>query len=324
MRVTQRQVALGMQAMVIAGLIVLAAYQISAGSPSSAIVLNIAGILITVVLLLAYLRGWPYVTIAIIVMSTLLSGILPPQPVFSIATILSLFVPPLTALILGGPLWVVASAAGVFLIFVLRSDPQAIIGDPPFYIFALLLIGGMLLARLVTDTALADTLRNEQRAEQALARATEQSQHLAHVNQQIEQQLAKQQQLIDLVATLEAPVSPLAAGVLFAPVVGYLDAQRTQALTGRLLAAASAQRSRAVILDIAGISTIDTAVARGLLHAGQALRLLGCEVILSGISAEVALTLTHLNLDLGGMKTVRNPQEALARYLNAESRPAHQ
>ena len=105
--------------------------------------------------------------------------------------------------------------------------------------------------------------------------------------------------------------------------MGFLDAQRIQSLTSRLLTETSAQHGRTIILDIAGVNTIDMAVARGLLHAAQALRLLGCEVILSGISADIALMLTDLNLELGGMKTVRNPQEALARYLNSEPQAAH-
>jgi anti-anti-sigma regulatory factor len=84
----------------------------------------------------------------------------------------------------------------------------------------------------------------------------------------------------------------IVAGVLFAPIVGHLDSRRTHALTSRLLESVNAQRGKVVIVDIAGVNAIDTAVARGLLNAAQALRLLGCEVVLSGISAEVA-TLSH-------------------------------
>ena len=43
----------------------------------------------------------------------------------------------------------------------------------------------------------------------------------------------------------------------------------------------------------------------------QALRLLGCRVTLSGISSEVALTLTQQEIALSDIATVRSPQEAL-------------
>lgn len=79
-----------------------------------------------------------------------------------------------------------------------------------------------------------------------------------------------------------------------------------------LLQQASDRRMRMIILDIAGVVAMDTAVIGALVNIAQALRLLGCDVIISGL-AEVALTLTQLNVNLP-MRTVRSPQEALALY----------
>jgi rsbT co-antagonist protein RsbR len=109
--------------------------------------------------------------------------------------------------------------------------------------------------------------------------------------------------------------------VLFAPIVGHLDERRIAAITSHMLQAVGAQRTRLVILDIAGVSAIDATVARGLLDTAQALGLLGCDVTLSGISASVALTLIELDIGLAGITTVRSPQEALARYLADDGRP---
>ena len=140
------------------------------------------------------------------------------------------------------------------------------------------------------------------------------AQALAAANTQQEAQLDQQRQLLDLVATLETHASPLAEGVLFAPIVGHLDARRAEALTSRLLAEVSAQRARLIILDIAGVSAIDSTVARALLNTAQALRLLGCAVTLSGISADVALAFTRLGATFDDVATARSPQEALALY----------
>jgi rsbT co-antagonist protein RsbR len=313
MRITQRQVALGMQIMILIGLVGIAIYQIVAGSPIFAIAVNILGVVLTAALFIAYLRGWRHASMAIILLSILLSSFVPPLPLFSLDAVLSLLIPPVTALILGTPAWVLVSAAATAILFVARSSGD-VPTNPPFIIIALLLVGGMFLARIITDSALRDARNQTHRAEDALARAEQQAQALAAANAQQEEQIDQQRQLLDLVATLETHASPLADGVLFAPIVGQLDVRRAEALTSRLLASASEQRARLVILDIAGVSTIDTAVARGLLNTAQALRLLGCAVTLSGISAEVAMTLTSLDVGLENVATARSPREALAGY----------
>ena len=56
------------------------------------------------------------------------------------------------------------------------------------------------------------------------------------------------------------------------------------------------------------------AISRGPLNTAQALRLLGCAVTLSGISAEVAMTLVGLGIGLENVSTARSPREALASY----------
>jgi anti-anti-sigma factor len=114
---------------------------------------------------------------------------------------------------------------------------------------------------------------------------------------------------------------PLADGVLFVPIVGHIDTRRAQALTNRLLQDVSAQRAHLVVLDISGVTTMDTSVARALMNTTQAIRLLGCEVTLSGISAAVAITLIHLGINLDGIATARSPQEALMQHLSASKRP---
>jgi rsbT co-antagonist protein RsbR len=316
MRITQRQVAIGMQIMILIGLVIIAIYQVVSGSPAFAIAANILGVFLTAALFAAYLRGWRYAAPTIMLLSILLSSFVPPLPLFSLDAVLSLLIPPVTALILGTPAWVLVSAVATAVLFAARSGGDIPAG-PPCIIIACWLVGGMFLARIVTDTALHDARDQTHRAEAALARAEQQAQALAAANAQQEAQLDQQRQLLDLVATLETHASPLAEGVLFAPIVGHLDARRAEALTSRLLAEASAQRAQLVILDIAGVSTIDTAVARGLLNTAQALRLLGCAVTLSGISAEVAMTLVSLDVGLGNVATARSPREALAGYLKA-------
>jgi rsbT co-antagonist protein RsbR len=124
----------------------------------------------------------------------------------------------------------------------------------------------------------------------------------------------EQEQLLALVSALEIPIVTLADGVIFAPIVGSLDSRRAKELTTRLLQATSRQRARLVIIDIAGMTIIDTMVAKSLVDASRAVRLLGCDVTITGISATVASTLIQLGVRLEGVEVARSPQEALAQY----------
>jgi anti-anti-sigma regulatory factor len=101
--------------------------------------------------------------------------------------------------------------------------------------------------------------------------------------------------------------------VLLAPIVGVIDSRRAQALTERLLTDAQYQQADTVILDLAGVALVDTQVAQALMQTTQALRLLGCGVVITGISAEIATTLTRLDFDLRGIRMARSPQEVLER-----------
>jgi rsbT co-antagonist protein RsbR len=122
----------------------------------------------------------------------------------------------------------------------------------------------------------------------------------------------EQRRLLDLIATLEIPAVALADNVLLAPIVGHLDSRRAKMLTARLLEEVHQRRARLVILDITGVQGVDTMVAKALLDTAQALRLLGCQVTLSGVSASTAMTLVHQEVLLEGVRTVRSPQEALS------------
>ena len=139
---------------------------------------------------------------------------------------------------------------------------------------------------------------------------------VTHSEQQaavLAEQNEQQRRLLDLVATLETPITTLAEGVVFVPVVGSLDSGRSHALTTRLLNMVHTQRVRLAILDVAGVPTIDPAAANALRQIVQALRLLGCEVAISGISAAVAITITQAGIRLDDVVTTRSPQEALGQ-----------
>jgi anti-anti-sigma regulatory factor len=316
MSLTQRQVTLGLFSIMAVGVLLLFIQQIFTGSPLL-ILTSGAGALVFGALLVAYWRGWEYVRHIAVAFVALLIATTLPEPYLTQQVTLSIFLPSILALVLTEPVWVIGSAIVVYAGLLIRANGMGVYGDPATIVLFIMIIGGMILARLVTDTAQRKAEENARHAQQERARAEAQARELAEANELMNEQLDQQSKLLDLVNTLETPVVPLANGMLLAPIIGHVDTRRAQALTTRLLHEASAQRAKLVVLDIAGVSVMDTSVAKALVHTVHALRLLGCEVTLSGISASVAMSLIQLGVNLDEVRTVRSPQEALANYLSS-------
>jgi rsbT co-antagonist protein RsbR len=102
---------------------------------------------------------------------------------------------------------------------------------------------------------------------------------------------------------LSTPVIQLWDGILALPIIGTLDSARTQVVMEVLLQQIVATRSPIAILDITGVPTVDTLTAQHLLKTVAATRLMGAECIISGIRPQIAQTIVHLGVELGGVIT---------------------
>lgn len=114
---------------------------------------------------------------------------------------------------------------------------------------------------------------------------------------------------------LSTPVIPIGAGVIALPLIGSIDSNRAQLVLEALLGGVAEQQAHTAILDITGVQVVDTQVANALLRAAQAVKLLGAEVMITGIRPEVAQTLVGLGLDLGAITTLGTLQSGIARAL---------
>jgi anti-anti-sigma regulatory factor len=309
-RLTQQQINHGVFGL-LTGLAVIALFLSVFPEPRlSTIVPVVAGLAISGGLWFAYWRGWESARPVLIVILTVIVALGTDEALIETQFNHLLYTIPALALVLTGPLWIASSALTLLIVFTYRAGGGPYLNPFELLTFAMI-IGGMIFSRLSIDNA--QRLEAAKReAEEARARAEQRERELAAQAEELAQRNAEQQRLLELVSVLETPTITLAEGVLLAPIVGALDTRRAQTLTTRLLQEASAQRAHRVILDISGVSAIDTQVAQALIQTARALSLLGCQVILTGISATVAMTLTHLGVALEGVTTTRSPQEALA------------
>jgi rsbT co-antagonist protein RsbR len=102
---------------------------------------------------------------------------------------------------------------------------------------------------------------------------------------------------------LSTPLIPISDTVMVMPLIGAMDSRRAQQVIEELLKGIAVHRAQVAILDITGVPLVDTQVADGLIRAAQAVKLLGAQVILTGIRPEVAQTLVGLGTGLDGIIT---------------------
>jgi rsbT co-antagonist protein RsbR len=130
---------------------------------------------------------------------------------------------------------------------------------------------------------------------------------------------AMQEQIIDAqrsaLRELSTPLIPITDEVVIMPLIGTLDSGRAQQVMEALLEGVSQYQADLVILDITGVSVVDTQVAQAFIQAAQAVRLLGAQVMLTGIQPQIAQTLVHLGVDLSSIQTQGSLQAGIAAAL---------
>jgi rsbT co-antagonist protein RsbR len=141
------------------------------------------------------------------------------------------------------------------------------------------------------------------------ARAVDLEQTLTELRQSVDQR----DQLSQAIRELSSPVIPVLDGVLVMPLIGVIDSARATLLVSALLSAIEQHHAMIVLMDVTGVPLVDTQVARVLLQAADAARLLGAEPILVGIRPELAQTIVGLGLDLSSLKTQADLQSGI-RY----------
>ncbi|MGB8510820.1 MAG: CHASE3 domain-containing protein [Pyrinomonadaceae bacterium] len=132
----------------------------------------------------------------------------------------------------------------------------------------------------------------------------------------VETQLARlgeeRERMLEEVST---PVVPVLPGVLVLPLIGSLDTLRMSRATEAALGEVRRTGASACIIDITGARIVDSHAVANLGNLVSALRLIGAEAIVTGVSAHAAQSLVGLGLDLQGMRTHRTLAQALAALI---------
>ena len=133
--------------------------------------------------------------------------------------------------------------------------------------------------------------------------------HLGEAYLDAKERIITQQQ--EAIRELSVPVLQVRDRLLILPLVGIVDSTRARQLIENLLAAIRDHRAKGIVIDVTGVPIVDSAVANHLLQASEAAKLMGAEVVITGISAAMAQTLVGLGAKLPQASTVVDLQAGI-------------
>jgi rsbT co-antagonist protein RsbR len=146
------------------------------------------------------------------------------------------------------------------------------------------------------------------------------NQRTAAYQKELEEKLRTIEEQRAAIRELSTPVIEIWEGVLCMPVVGVMDSSRSADMTEGLLRAIVDKKVRHAVIDITGIEVMDTSTADHFIRMARAVRMLGAQCVLTGISPGIAQTIVNMGLDLGGIVTHRSLRDALQHYVRGQRR----
>ncbi len=133
--------------------------------------------------------------------------------------------------------------------------------------------------------------------------------------EQLQREMIEAQQ--QAIEELSTPVIPVMDNIIVMPLVGNIDSLRAREITRTLLAGIGEHHAKIVILDVTGVTLMDTGIVSHLNKTIQAAQLKGAKTIVSGVNDAVAETIVDLGIDWSRITTLRDLQTALRFALNS-------
>ena len=119
-----------------------------------------------------------------------------------------------------------------------------------------------------------------------------------------------------LLEELSTPLIPITDEIVVMPLIGTVDTNRAKQMSETLLQGIKSLRARVAIVDVTGLRTVDQAAMQGIISAIRGVRLLGAEIVLTGIRPEIAITLVNMGSDIAGIVTTGTLQAGIQEVVS--------
>jgi anti-anti-sigma regulatory factor len=127
-----------------------------------------------------------------------------------------------------------------------------------------------------------------------------------------EEHIRAQEQML---RELSTPLIPVGEDVVVMPLIGALNEARAEQMRCVLLEGIATNRARVAIIDVTGVPNVDAEVGEALVGAVRSARLLGADVVVTGIQPAAAQAFINIGADFSGIVTKSTLKHGIAHAL---------
>ncbi|MDP4106307.1 MAG: ATP-binding protein [Bacillota bacterium] len=116
----------------------------------------------------------------------------------------------------------------------------------------------------------------------------------------------------EMVEDLSVPIIPLTKTVSILPLIGTIDTFRANTVNEKVLRQIEVLQIETIIIDLSGVTFLDSAVLNHLFKLFDGIELMGCKAVLTGIRSEIAGSMLKMGLTINNNVIKKgNLQQAL-------------
>ncbi|KYG32928.1 STAS domain-containing protein [Priestia endophytica] len=119
-----------------------------------------------------------------------------------------------------------------------------------------------------------------------------------------------------LISELSTPVISISDTVGVLPLIGQINDYKNSNFAEKVLLQAKELNLSCLIIDLSGVSSIDTMMTNDLFQVIKMLDLLGIETTITGIRPEISLTAVQLGIDMSRLRTYGKLKDAIDKLLH--------